>query len=378
MTPPILLIAEREFRTYVATLSFWLSLALAPLVAGTVLLFSHGVQPPAHIGIEGGGGQIAQSATQALEEAGRLEGRHFVFGPGGANLIFSRRGPDELDMAFSAGFPLSPTGRAMVGHLIERDAARETARKAALAVRDSSLDAPTGVDTGMLSRLAAMLMLWLTLTGSLGMLLQAVVRERANRALESLLAAAEGWEIVAGKMLGVGAVSLLVLSVWGGTAALLPLLAGHSAALSAIAGGFSQPAMLLHNAAIYVCAYIFYGAITLALGAVARDSASAQNAARPMFVLLLAGFFIAMFAAGRQEASWLILLPPFTPFLLLVLPPAALAPGAQIGLLALLLAISAMTISLAARLLYSRTGDPYLRGLFSGTPSNSSKFRIAP
>jgi len=33
MTMPMLLIAEREFRTYVATLSFWLSLALAPLAA---------------------------------------------------------------------------------------------------------------------------------------------------------------------------------------------------------------------------------------------------------------------------------------------------------------------------------------------------------
>ena len=34
---PILLIAEREFRTYVATLSFWLSLAIAPLAAATAL-----------------------------------------------------------------------------------------------------------------------------------------------------------------------------------------------------------------------------------------------------------------------------------------------------------------------------------------------------
>ena len=150
-------------------------------------------------------------------------------------------------------------------------------------------------DVAMLSRLVAMMMLWLTLTGSLGMLLQAVVRERANRALESLLAAAQGWEIVTGKMLGVGAVSLLVLASWLGSAAAFSLFCHRRREwCPPYLASLAQPLTLLRDGLIYICAFAFYGAITVALGAMARDSAAAQNLVRPMFVLLLAAFFVAL------------------------------------------------------------------------------------
>jgi ABC-2 type transport system permease protein len=188
-----------------------------------------------------------------------------------------------------------------------------------------------------------MIMLWLTLTGSLGMLLQAVVRERANRALESLLAATRPWQIMTGKMLGVGAVSFLVLVAWSGTAASLSLLAGPNPPLSLITTSFSDVATLARDALIYACAYLFYGAITVALGALARDSASAQNLARPMFVLLLIVFLVALsaFASQSSTISWLTWLPPFTPFLLLTDPPQNVALMTQAFQLGVLLLASA-------------------------------------
>jgi len=167
--------------------------------------------------------------------------------------------------------------------------------------------------------LIAMTALWLTLTGSLGMLLQAVVRERANRGLESLLASAQGWEIVVGKIVGVGTVSLLVLIIWGGTAILFSSLA-LSGSIGEIAAALSDPLTLARDGLIYVCAFAFYGALTVMMGALARDSASAQNLARPLFMLLLLGFLIALASMGHLSPalSWLEWLPPFTPFLLLM------------------------------------------------------------
>src|SRR2546423_4010336 len=111
MTSPLLLVAGREFRTYVATLSFWLSLAIAPVAAGAALLFSDGHPPPSPVWIEGSDRQLTQSASLALREAGRLEGRSFVFGHEGFRLSLSRRTPAALGMAFSDGFPLSAMGR---------------------------------------------------------------------------------------------------------------------------------------------------------------------------------------------------------------------------------------------------------------------------
>jgi len=365
MTKPILLIAEREFRTYVATLSFWLALAIAPAMSGAVMLFAGTPTQTVAVSVSGATGAFAHSARQALEEAGRLEGRSLVFAPGGAVLAFTRPVPGTVEMDFSDRFPLSPEGRALVGHMIERDIARGVTKAPSLAVREKIFPS-VGPDTRHLSRLTAMVMLWLTLTGSLGMLLQAVVRERANRALESLLAAAQGWEIVTGKMLGVGAVSLLVLGTWLGSVVMFSFfLPSQGGLVSAIFADLAQPLELLRDAVIYLCAFVFYGAATVALGALARDSASAQNAVRPMFVLLLAAFFIALGAPAQSGAvSWLAYVPPFTPFLLLVNSPDSVAPGIQVILLALLLAGGLFTVLLATKLLSVAPRSHYIFRVF--------------
>jgi ABC-2 type transport system permease protein len=361
---PVLLIAEREFRTYVATLSFWLSLAVAPVLAGAALLFSGGGGPvqPLLVSIQGGNAQLVHSASLALEEAGRLEGKSFIIGQGGASLALSQPAPRTLETSFSDGFPLSPVARAMVDHVIERDMARSQLRNqdhmrdapvaSFVAVHEKQADAgPAGMDVAHLSRLATMIMLWLTLTGSLGMLLQAVARERANRALESLLASARAWEIVAGKLLGVGAVSLLILITWLGSAAFFSAFRAPDAGLvPAVLADFAQPLTLLRDALIYVCAFGFYGAATLVLGAMARDSASAQNVARPLFLLLLAAFFIAL-ATPAGAPSWLTYVPPLTPFLLLVNSAGNVAVMSQAILLGILIAASGAMMLLAARLL---------------------------
>ncbi len=350
---PTLLIAEREFRTYVATLSFWLSLAIAPLAAGAALFLSGVQTPPALVTVKGGDNVYQQSAHQALEEAGRLEGKALVFGPDGASLALWRKSPQHWEMRFGADFPLSPVGRAMVRHVIERDAARRDSRQGPLVVSENDASTVAGADAGVASRFIAMVMLWLTLVGSLGMLLQAVVRERANRALESLLAAARPWQILSGKMLGVGAVSLLVLAAWGGTAMLFSLFGGRSAPFSAIMGGISDAATMARDAVIYISAFLFYGAMTVALGAMARDSATAQNAARPMFLLLLAVFLVALstFANHSSAMSWLAWIPPLTPFLLLTDPPRNVALATQAFQLGILLFASCGMCALASVLI---------------------------
>jgi len=183
------------------------------------------------------------------------------------------------------------------------------------------------------------MMLWLTLTGSLGMLLQAVVRERANRALEGLLAAVRPADIVFGKLAGVGAVSALVIGAWLGSAALLAGVATKGAGFGALVlGEFADPIPLARGGLIYVLAFAFYGLLTMALGSAARDTVQAQNLSRPMFAVLLAAFFAALAStAGASRAlDWLVYLPPFAPFLLLLKAPGDLSAGSQVIALGLL------------------------------------------
>jgi ABC-2 type transport system permease protein len=248
----------------------------------------------------------------------------------------------------------------MVGHVIERDMARNQADEKSsdafsVSVAQEKTE-QTGMDAGHVSRLSAMTMLWLTLTGSLGMLLQAVVRERANRALESLLAAARGWEIVTGKLAGVGAVSLLILTVWLGSAGLFSLfLPPETGLVGAVLGQFAHPLTLLHDALIYVCAFGFYGAATLVLGAMARDATSAQNFARPLFLVLLGAFFFAL-AAPADAFSWATWLPPLTPFVLLVNSPGTVTVMSQAISMGVMVLATIILMLCAARFLVVGSG----------------------
>jgi ABC-2 type transport system permease protein len=278
MTSSIWLIATREFRAYATTGSFWLALAIGPLLTGGGMLLARTPPTPQ------------------------------------AELVLTSEADGGFDARFSADFPLSEAGRARVVEVLRSEGGLVRAAPVEVKAAD-----PEGA-----SRFLLVMLLWVTLIGSLGMLLQAVVRERANRALEILLSAARPFDIVLGKVLGVGAVSVLVVATWLAAPAAVATFAPSAAgSLAGVLQAFTEPLMLARAAVIYLLTFGFYGFLTVMVGALARDSADAQNLARPMFAVLLVSLFVAMTAAsGGATFDWLIYVPVFTPFLLLASRPA--------------------------------------------------------
>ena len=286
--------------------------------------------------------------------------------------------------------PLSATGKAYLRTRIERDNALNDLHLrppadvdpppgVAQPTQNGSPTAGPGSDRdGSLAagrpigRFAVVMMLWLTLTGSLGMLLQAAVRERTNRALESLLSAAHPWEVSIGKLTGVGAISLLVLLTWLVSGLVATAFApGASGIVGVLLQQIGRPELLLEAIPVYILGYLFFGSITIAVGAVASDGPDAQNLSRPMFAVLLAAFFVALAATGNAGASlsWLIYIPPFTPFMLLLTQPSPIEMAASLSLLALGTAISAYIAVNAFSL------KPNIRDIFTLNPNWVSKLR---
>lgn len=351
MSSPVLLFAAREFRAYVATLSFWIALAVGPVAMAVVvaLLALAGARPSpmTTVSIQASSAENWRLAAAALDEAAQLEGRRIVVLPmsdrDGASRVTVTGGANGL-IQITGSAPLSPVGRALVERTLQRDAALARLGEPPAPLAAPDLRPPIRTDRtaaagSAAARFALVMALWLTLTGSLGMLLQAVVRERANNALESLLAAATPSEIVAGKVLGVGAVSMLVLIAWlGAGAALAPLAPSANGLGAALAHGISSPVALVRATLIYVLAYGFYSLVTVAIGAGARDSAQAQNLSRPMFAVLLAAFFAALSAAAGagRALAWLLYVPPFAPFMLLLAPEGSLVWSQEVLAISLL------------------------------------------
>ncbi len=363
----ILLLAEREFTAYVATVTFWIALALGPIgMAAMVALSTLGGAAnspasgatPVTISVDADDPVLLAAANDALASASNLTRQSFVptRGPAATHLSVSHQ-DGQLIIVLRPAEALPPIARAFI---LDRISLRTQC-----GLRDRHcLTPPTGLDRSAdpvplhpaptqaavrraqssIGRVAVATVLWLTLTGSLGMLLQAVVRERTNRGLETLLAVASPLEIVLGKLAGVGAVSTLVMGAWIGTGAGLSVLVSHQGGLvTVLLSGLAQPTDIARATLCFVLAYLAYGLATVAIGSTAGDTAAAQNMSRPLFAVLLIAF-LALTATATDHAdalSWLVFLPPFTPFLLIT---GDYTPGQQIAAVCLTL----IAIGLAA------------------------------
>jgi len=102
-------------------------------------------------------------------------------------------------------------------------------------------------------------------------LVQGVVEEKESRILESLLCTIRPTELMAGKLFGLGAVGLLVITVWGG--------AGLVVGLPALAAMHIQlpPFILPVAVAYFLLGYLLYGSLMLGIGAVTNNMREAQQ-----------------------------------------------------------------------------------------------------
>lgn len=355
------LIARREIAAYASLPSFWLALAMGPaliLLTGVASLSQrpHAAPAPAVQSVElrSADEGLRAAAAAAIAEANASGATHLqVVAPDG------RRAADTV-------VSLAPSSDKRLSILIQGEAVPSVAatlvRQAVTSkmqqrilvragVPESALDdaAEVSVDVAVtrppaaaaalvaeasarVARFAIVMLLWMNLVGSLGMLLQAIVRERSHRALEGLLAAARPSEIIFGKLVGVGLLSMLVLAVWLGAGAGVasgPLAGAGASFADMVLGAFKAPDNLVLAGMVYLMAYGMYGSAMIGLGAAAKDLPSAQNLSRPIFGVLLLVFFLALsqLSGGGTGIGWMLWLPPLTPFVLLMAKPGVLSAG---------------------------------------------------
>ena len=168
----------------------------------------------------------------------------------------------------------------------------------------------TGFGLGML--------LWAMTMSGAGILLNSVIEEKSSRVLEVLLASASPTEIIGGKIVGVAAVTVTVLTVWlsiGGFAlsAASPHLLGDVASVVMRHGLFAYFAIYL------IGGYLMYAALFAAIGSFCETTREAQTLLAPVMMLMSIPIVFMSQAITRPDApilgvlSWI---PPFTPFLM--------------------------------------------------------------
>jgi len=160
-------------------------------------------------------------------------------------------------------------------------------------------------------------------------IMSAVVEEKSNRILEVLVSSVRPFDLMLGKVLGVGAASLLQLGIWGVSATLAGRLAGGQG--GAIANNAvdqadqvkmtlpSIPTDLIVVTLIYFAlGFLFFATAYAAVGAMCNTVQETQQVQFPVMAMLLAGYLGAFATIGRPEstaAKIMSFLPPTAPFI---------------------------------------------------------------
>lgn len=128
--------------------------------------------------------------------------------------------------------------------------------------------------------------------------LGAVVEEKSSRIVEVLVSSLRPFDLLAGKVIGVGAVGLLQLGIWLGAGKLLldrradvARMFGQSAEQAAAIGSMSLPevpiATVVLFLAYFLLGYFLYAAMFAAVAAMVNTEAEARQAQTPVVMLLV-------------------------------------------------------------------------------------------
>lgn len=208
-------------------------------------------------------------------------------------------------------------------------------------------------DRGMFFAIFAMVMLLYTAVIFYGVsVMRAVLEEKNSRVMEVLLSSATSTELMAGKLIGVGAVGLTQIAIWivmAGTYALPALAASASAGEIHIA-----PLTLVAFALFFLLGYLLYSSVYAAIGAIITSEQEGQQLQFIIILPLIVSVFMmgpVMRAPDAPVAVWTSMVPFFSPVLMYLRIAVQPPPIWQIALsLLLLVATIAGILVLCARI----------------------------
>ena len=192
--------------------------------------------------------------------------------------------------------------------------------------------------------------------------MRSVIEEKQTRIIEVLVSSLRPFELMLGKVVGVGGVGLFQFSIWGVAAALLfkyrltvftalGISPEQAAAVQfpAVGGG-----LVLLVLAYFLFGYLLYSALFAVVGASVNTETEAQQAQLPAMMPLIAA--IIMFPVVLQEpsgqlATTMALVPFFSPIIMPIRYAASDVPFAEVALsLAVLAASTVAVVWVAARI----------------------------
>jgi ABC-2 type transport system permease protein len=156
-----------------------------------------------------------------------------------------------------------------------------------------------------------------------------VAEEKGTRIMEILVNAATPYQLMAGKILGIGAAGLTQMATFVVVGISMLLLQNpiKAALLGSNTGGLklditgSSITILLLLLLYFILGFLLYATLYAALGALVKRQDEVQNAVQPLTWLFMVGYIASFFVISAPDATWVKVvsyIPFWTPTIMLV------------------------------------------------------------
>ena len=371
------LIAKREFTVQVMKKSFVISnVIILAVIVGGIIAFSifsgSGDEERDVIGVAGD-----QSIATVLEATGDAVGSP-VEVRDVADAAAARSGVEsgDLDVALvpdgNAGAYTAVTESDLTGTLravVEGSVATQ-ATNAALAqqgVDQNELGAATSAATvtvdaidppdpeaGQRTALAlsAVFLLYAQIIGFGMYVAMGVVEEKSSRVVELLLSTVRPLQLLWGKILGIGAVGILQLALYG--------IAGVGAGLGTGVLTVTGAAVSVFAATLawFILGFAFFAVLYAAGGSMVSRQEDVNSTTMPLLILIMAMFFAAFYSVSDPEstlANTLSWIPPFSAIMMPLRIAAGVTSPVQIVGSAVLMIVTTAILAMGAAKIYQRS-----------------------
>jgi ABC-2 type transport system permease protein len=190
-----------------------------------------------------------------------------------------------------------------------------------------------------------------------------VAEEKGSRIMEILVNAATPYQLMAGKILGIGAAGLTQMTAFVAVGISMLLLQNpiKAALLGSNTGGLnlnitgSSITILLLLLVYFILGFLLYATLYAALGALVKRQDEVQNAVQPLTWLFLIGYFVSFFGIYAPDATWVKVvsyIPFWTPTTMLMRVAVSSVPWWEIALTIVLMIVAIFVCTVIAARIY--------------------------
>jgi len=192
------------------------------------------------------------------------------------------------------------------------------------------------------------------------MVMQGVMEEKTNRIVEVIVSSVKPFDLMMGKLIGIGFVGLTQFAIW------MAVLFGLSFSGIFFTGGFNlfQKLSGLFDSVnlaeisfffiiFFIGGYLMYGSLFAAIGAMVNSQEDTQQYMMPITILVLFALYAGIFSAQNPDgplAFWASLIPLTSPIVMMVRVPFGVPWWQMLLSIALLVITVILIVKLAAKI----------------------------